>query len=141
VLEEDPVRNAARRARRRKRIPEGSACFFCGLTDPDILIAANRTLLEEHHVAGIDNVCDLTVFLCPNHHRQLHVGLLDAGLDFSRPVTRCLLEVVVCVLLGTSVLFAAAAATYSELAEQVRALIAAMDANCAEWRALPEAVI
>ena len=140
MKDDDAIANAAREARRRARVPDGSVCFICGLSNPDCLVEVDRTLLEEHHVAGIANVPDLTVYLCPNCHRLLHMPLRDKGLDFSRPVARLLLEVIVYVLLGTSVLSARAARTYAAFADALRVLIASLDAHCADWRTLPEAL-
>lgn len=138
--DENPIANAARRARRRARVPEGAVCLMCGEPDLGVLRAVERSLLEEHHVAGIDNAPDLIVYLCPTCHRKLHIRLLDLGLDFSCPENRLLLEVIVYVLLGTSALFAEMAKLFAALAEALRAQIATLDVNFAGWRELPESV-
>lgn len=77
MKDENAIANAARRARRRARVPEGAVCLMCGEPDLDVLRAVDRSLLENHHVAGVANIADLTVWLCPTCHRKLHVRLLD----------------------------------------------------------------
>jgi hypothetical protein len=138
VKDEDAIANAARRARRRARVPEGAVCLMCGEPDLGVLRAVDRSLLDNHHVAGIANIADLTVWLCPTCHRKLHVRLLDKGLDFRDSDPRLLLNVVVYVLEGAGALFAQMAEYFEILAKAVRAQIAALDARFDEWRQLPE---
>ena len=33
-MSDDPIGDAARAARRRRKVPEGAACLFCGEQDP-----------------------------------------------------------------------------------------------------------
>jgi hypothetical protein len=137
-MSEDPIRDAARTTRRRHKVPPGAACLLCAEKDPDCLIAVARTILEAHHIFGVGTLPD-TVWLCPTCHRKLHVWLLDAGLDFSHPAERILLEVIRIVLVASAVVFRTLADTYQWLAERLAAFIASLDNHCPTWRAIPEA--
>ena len=140
-MSDDPIGDAARAARRRHRVPEGSACVFCGEQDPDCLREIDRTILEEHHIAGVANLPDLTAWLCPTCHRKLHVDMLDAGVDLSHPPRRILLVVVAIVLGACVALLRKLADTFEWLIRLLWLFIAALDGEYPGWRDLPEATL
>jgi hypothetical protein len=132
-MSDDPIGDAARAARRRHRVPEGSACVYCGEQDP--------ALLEKHHIAGVGNLPDLTVWHCKNCHAKQHVDLADAGVDLAHPPRRFVLEVVAVVLVACAVLFRGLADTFVWLAHLLRECIASLDREAPNWRAIPEAAM
>jgi hypothetical protein len=138
-MSEDPIGDAARAARRRRKVPEDAACLFCGEQDPGCLIEVDKSILEEHHIAGVANLPDATVWLCLNHHRRLHAGYLDAGVDLSHPPRRFVLSVIVVVLGACAVLLRKLADTFDWLVHLLRLLIASLDCEYPGWRDLPEA--
>ena len=102
-MSEDPIGDAARAARRRRKVPEGAACLFCGEQDPGCLTDVKRTILEEHHIAGVGNLPDAKLWACPTCHSKLHAGYLDGGVDLTHPAQRFVLEVIAVVLLASAV--------------------------------------
>ena len=140
-MSEDPIGDAARAAKRRRKVPEGAACPFCGEQDPGCLVEVDKSILEEHHIAGVANLPDATVWLCLNHHRRLHAGYLDGGVDLTHPAQRFVLEVIAVVLLASAVVFQMLADTYEWLAHKLREFIDSLDEQCPAWRDLPEATL
>jgi len=138
-MDEDPIGNAMRRTRRAVLLGPDAYCLICGERNPDALCLVNRTMLDEHHIAGIENVRTLKVPVCANCHRKLHAALLNEGLDFEKPCQRIVLEVVYYLMMGMSVLFAEFAKTLQLLAKALRAFTASLDARFEGWRELPEA--
>src|SRR5438477_5928465 len=88
-------RRAARRARKKRRFPDGTVCVFCGFSNPDALIAVSRTLLEEHHVFGLCRDDDTRIPLCKICHALLTEDMLVAGVSMrsSRSLLETLAEV------------------------------------------------
>lgn len=140
-MSDDPIGDAARKKRRRHKVPPGTACVFCGELDPDCLTAIDRTILEEHHIFGVAKLPDSKLWACPTCHRKLHVGLLDGGVDLTHPTKRIVLEILHVVLLASAVVFEALADTYRWLAAALRAFIDSLDDHCPAWRDLPEATL
>lgn len=89
--ERSPIENDARKAARGRRIA-GSACALCGLTDPDVLVAVDRTLLEFHHVAGVANDPAAGAWLCRNCHALVTEAQRDFGVDLRHDEDRASLE-------------------------------------------------
>lgn len=137
-MNDDPIRNAARKTRRTSKVPPGAACHLCGESDPEVLIKVGRTLLDFHHIAGEANDPDLGGFLCPTCHRKRQIELANAGIVLTRR-PRNLLEVIAAVLTGVGQTLKAVGEQLLFYAEQMWALIAAQDAHFPQWRTLPEA--
>ena len=78
------VNTALRQAKRAVRIPEGSCCLLCLLSDPVCLVEVDRTFLELHHIVGRIHDGQLTVWLCRNCHALATEGLLAAGASMRR---------------------------------------------------------
>jgi hypothetical protein len=71
LAEPDPIGADRRRARKQAKLPPDARCLLCGISDPDVLLRAAATLLEEHHVLGQAAAPDLTAVLCRNCHAML----------------------------------------------------------------------
>jgi hypothetical protein len=138
-MDEDPIGNAMRRTRRQVLLGPDAYCLMCGEKNPDVLRLVKRTLLDEHHVAGRDNIPDLTVPVCANCHRKLTAALHNEGLDFKTPCKHVVLEVLYCLIIGMGVLFEESAKAFKLLGKALRALIESLDTHFGGWRDLPEA--
>jgi hypothetical protein len=137
--EDEVIRAEVRRTRRQVKLGPDACCLLCGEKNPDVLRLVNRTLLDEHHVAGVGNLEELKVPVCANCHRKLHGKLSDMGLDFEKPAKRVVLEVLYYLVMGMSVFFAQSAHLLQLLGRALRALIGSLDAHFDGWRELPEA--
>ncbi len=140
-MSEDPIGSAARAAKIRRRVPEGMACPLCGEQDPACLAEVNKTVLEDHHIAGAANMPDLTVWLCRNCHRKLHLDMLDEGVDLTHPPQRVLLAVIGVVLVAAAALLHKLADTFIWLAGLLGVFVASLDIEYPQWRDLPEAAL
>ncbi|HZR66863.1 MAG TPA: hypothetical protein VFA85_17110 [Terriglobales bacterium] len=93
MIERDPIGNDARDAEHLLELgPTPHICLFCGLSDPEWLIAktANwllarvpRTVLEQHHVVLEAHDPDFKVLLCILCHFKVSQGYLKAGITFT----------------------------------------------------------
>ena len=133
----DPIKSDARRARRERRFGPDAACARCGVSTPETLVAARRTILEAHHACGRANDDALTVPVCRNCHAILTEGQRAAGADFARPPT---------VLHQIAAALASFFAFLHDLCERGMAwagalsnLTAELDASFPTWRDLPSA--
>lgn len=133
----DPIRSDARWARRSRLHGPGAACARCGLTTPETLFAADRSILEAHHVCGRANDGGLTVPVCRNCHAELTEGQRAAGATFAAPPT---------VLHQIAAALASVFAFLTDLAERGAAWAGALAALTGElddaypaWRSLPSA--
>ena len=92
MIEHDPIGTDAREAERLRRLgPPPHVCMFCGLDDPQCLIAKTvgwlkarvpRSVLEAHHVflEALDS--NFTVLLCVLCHFKVTQGYTRAGIQF-----------------------------------------------------------
>jgi hypothetical protein len=140
-MSDDPIGEAARAAKRRHKVPPGTACPFCGEQDPACLVEVDKTILEEHHIAGVANLPDLTVWLCPTCHRKLHVDMLDGDVELSHPPRRVLLVVVAVVLGACVALMRKLADTFEWLVGLLWLFIGSLDGEYPGWRDLHEATM
>jgi len=76
----DPIRTAARAARRRDRLRGATTCLICGEPELVKLTPASKGLLEFHHIAGRNNDPHLGVALCRNCHAKLTESQLRADI-------------------------------------------------------------
>lgn len=128
-----------RKALRARRLGADEACVLCGKQSPDCLLRARRSLLEEHHLAGVATDRALLVTLCRNCHAIVTEGQRDAGLDLTRDRSRTLLDSVEAILRGAALFFALLAARLEQWAEKLNGLIGALDVGYPGWRSLQEA--
>jgi hypothetical protein len=140
-MSDNPIGDAARAARRLHGVPEGAACPLCGEQYRGCLVEVDKTILEEHHIAGVANLPGLTVWLCPTCHDKLHAGYLDAGIDLSHPPQRFVLKVVQVVLEACAVLFVTMAETFKWLAHLLGEFIDGLDREHPDWRDMAEATL
>jgi len=136
-MEPDPIKTAARRAARERRLGADASCALCGYAAPDALIAAARTLLEDHHAVGRANDGALTVPLCRNCHAELTEECRARGASMAKP--RTLLDKLVAILRALGAFFRTLGEKFLEWAEQVARFLAGLDRECPEWREMPEA--
>lgn len=140
-MSDDPIGDAARQTRRRRKVPPGTVCVLCGEQDPDCLREVDKTILEEHHVAGVGNLPGLTVWVCPTCHRKLHVAMQDAGIDLAHPEERLVVKIVVLILLVLAVLLRALADTCEWFGHKLGDFIDGLDRDHPSWTQMPEAVL
>lgn len=140
-MKEDPIGNAARKARREHRVPPGTVCALCGEQDCECLIAVDRTILDEHHIFGEGNLSEPTVWLCPTCHRKLHIAMEDAGIDLTHPKEHFVVKVVALVLLVCAVLFRALADTFEWCGHKLSDFADGLDRDHPTWRTMPEAAL
>ncbi len=138
-MNDDPIGKAARASRRKRRVPEGTICLLCGAQDSDVLNEYDRSIFEAHHIAGVANLPDDTVWLCCNCHRKVHIALTDEGVDLAHAEKRTVLRVIQVLLVGCAVLFRKLADTFLWLAHLLGAFIDSLDDELPGWRELPEA--
>jgi hypothetical protein len=87
---------------------------------------------------GRANANDLTVPLCLNHHRKLHVRMEEAGVELGEPDDRTILDILVAILTALAAFFVTLAETLSTWAEELSRVIAALDGHHCGWRQLPD---
>jgi hypothetical protein len=123
---------AARKSRRAREFGPDAECYFCGWRNPVALIAVSRTLLEEHHIDGLNNCDDTRVVLCRNHHALLTEGCLDAGA--SMRAQRSVFERVAQMFRIRSVFERASAENAIQIAIEIDALVESLDERFPHWR-------
>lgn len=131
-MERNPIGNDARKARRARRLGPDAACVKCGVKTPEALTVVERTMLEEHHVAGRANDDALTVTLCLNCHRIATEGQNVAGVDFGPRET--VLERLAAVLLAVGVFLCQLGEWLQEWARRLLNQIAGLDGYAPGWR-------
>jgi hypothetical protein len=133
----DPIKTAARRARREQRLGSDAACTLCGLTTPDALIAVRRALLEVHHVCGRANDADLTVPVCRNCHAVLTEGQRASSVSLTYPPT--ILHQVAAALASFFTFLHHIAERGMAWSDALSRLITELDSAFPAWRELPSA--
>lgn len=132
--EQSPIATDARRETRRRRVA-GQACALCGEIDPEVLVVADRSLLEFHHVAGETNDPDMGLWLCRNCHAVASARQLDAGVDLRRD-ERHPLERLEAVLRSIASFLEVLAAAFYRLADDLAELVTILDGSFPGWRPL-----
>ncbi|MDQ3692161.1 MAG: HNH endonuclease [Chloroflexota bacterium] len=133
----DPIRTDVRRTHRARRFGPDAACVCCGLTTPETLIAADRSILEAHHVCGRANDGGLTVPVCRNCHAILTEGQRAGGATFTAPPT--VLHQVAAALASFFAFLADMAERGMAWAGALLSLSAELDDAYPAWRSLPSA--
>lgn len=133
----NPMKTAARRARRANRFEAHAACVRCGITTLETLVPLKRRFLEDHHVCGQANDAALTVPVCRNCHAVLTERQQAAGVTFATPPT---------ILHQIAAALESLFAFLYELCERGMGWVAALsgliedlDSVYPEWRRLPHA--
>ena len=137
-MEQNPIKNDARRKAREEQLGPNRSCLLCPETDFSTLTRGSRSLLEAHHVVGEANDPDTTVLLCLNCHRKQTERLRSNGTSMRPP--RTLLDQIVAILRGLAAFFRMLSEKLTEWATKQGKLVTALDANHPSWRNLPEAV-
>lgn len=137
-MEKHAFESDLRTTRRGDRLGAHPSCLLCGITTPEILVQAKRSLLEEHHVAGEVNDPTLTVLLCRNCHAEVTEGQRDAGVVLARDEGRHLLERVEAFLRGVGDFLVRLGQAACRLAEAIARLIRQLDLRLPDWRAIAE---
>lgn len=143
-MEEDPVRNDARRESRKRVLPQ-SKCLSCGISDLPVLAVTKPSqlnknglkLLQEHHLFHRTNDRDFTITLCLNHHAELTAKNLDHGVSTEKPET--VLHQVIAIVRAWGVFFVDLGNRIVRLADWLLQLLAALDEKFPAWRSMPEA--
>ncbi len=135
-MEQDPIGNDARRARRERLLGADAQCFLCCFAKPEALLGVRRSLLEKHHVVGRANGPKLTVLLCLNCHAVMTEKYRTHGVPM-RPGN--ILEQVIAGLRAFGAFLPSAGETCFRLATALQRFLAALDAKYPEWRDMPEA--
>lgn len=145
-MENDPIKNDARRTRRtthmtrgrsRVRAHEPLQCAICGCADFDALLLAKRSLLEAHHVAGAAHDDGLTIILCRNHHAIATELQRHVGADLHQQAT--MLERLIAVLRSIGSFLGQLGERLIQWAEQLARFIVGLDHTAPTWRGMPEA--
>ena len=134
-----PINADRRRARKLRDLPPDAACAWCGMTTPEALILAKRSLLELDHASGKANDPDLLVPLCKNCHAVRTAHQHDQRVDLDHGDGRSVLARQAGALQSQAAFFRDLADAQERHAEQLVALERALDRERPGWRALPEA--
>src|SRR5262245_56950048 len=79
-MEEDPIRNDARRVRSKRKPVQLRLCPMCRCLRP-----ANA--FQAHHTNGRSNSPNVTLDVCVWCHRKQHLMLLEGGVSLTVPET------------------------------------------------------
>ncbi len=137
-MEQNPIQNDVRRARRGRKLGANAACLLCGETTPEALRLVRRSLLEPHHVVGAANGPDLTVPLCRNCHAKVTEDLQAHGVDLRHIQGRNLLETIAAILKAAGAFLITLGQKFLEWGERLLALMRALDMQCPQWHQIPE---
>jgi hypothetical protein len=135
VMSHDPLGASGRRHRRRRKLGPDARCIACGESNPTVLIRANRSLFEHHHVLGTQHVPDLTVPVCRNHHAILSAAQVDDGVRLDPQPT--VLERLVAIFHAFASFLGSLAKILIEWAMKGHSFIAGLDADFPGWRTKP----
>ena len=113
-----------------------AVCVLCGYANPVALIAANRTLLEEHHVFGAAFDDDTRIPLCRNCHAEVTEGIRATGASM-RPQPS-LFENLIEANKALEVYHRCAAITCAHNASELQRRVDTLDALFPEWRSIEE---
>src|SRR5215203_2620417 len=138
-MERDPIGNEVRQTRARRRLGSNASCVLCPEHDTDVLVAASRSLIEEHHVVGRSLHPTLTVPLCRNCHAKRSAAQLVQGIELRDVPLRTLPELLSDVLLQLGSLFVVLGEWLMSLAERADGFVAALDSDWPAWREVAEA--
>lgn len=135
-MEHSPFNNDLRKSGRAQKLGANPSCLLCGVSTPEALTQVQRSVLEEHHVAGVANDPEFTVLLCLNCHASATEGQRDVGADLSHS-ERHPLERIEAFLRSVADFLIRLAGTAWQLANWVAWFIRQLDLRLPDWRAIP----
>ena len=118
-VEQDPIQNDARKARRKRR--SGSICLICGAPNP-----------QGHHGVGHNNDPDLLADLCAKCHKAQHERLRITGVSMQRPDN--VLETIILILKGLGTLFDTLSIAGFRWSQALESFVCKLDQFCPGWR-------
>jgi hypothetical protein len=114
--------------------PPNAVCALCGYANPVALIAANKTLLEEHHVFGAAFDDGTRIPLCRNCHAEITEGIRATGVSM-RPQPS-LFENLIGANKAHEVYYRCAAMTCARNASELQRRVDALDELDPNWRSI-----
>jgi len=130
------AQRAVRKGRRRRMFDADAVCILCGWSNPIALRTIGRTLLEEHHVVGVNNNDDARIPVCRNCHELLSEACRDLGAEMG--TQRSLLETLAEMLRIRCVFERASADVEAQIAIKLDKFVESLDKECPNWRSLCE---
>ena len=137
MMEKDPIKNDARKAKREMRLGKDAKCAWCGISNLESLTLEKRSLIENHHVVGRANDADLVIPLCRNCHGVATEKSRQTGVSMKKPET--VLHKTINVLRALGAFFSHLAQKCCEWASELSAFILALDKKHPDWAVIPEA--
>lgn len=131
------AQNAARKSKHNRPFGPNAVCYICHFANPIALIEVDRTILEQHHVAGQNHSDREQLPVCRNCHALLHEGCLDDGVALRSQ--RSLLETLAEIDRALAVFFRAASIAHADRANQLDKFIETLDHALPNWRTICEA--
>jgi hypothetical protein len=122
---------------RLRELGDDPSCALCGEKNPEALTRCERSLLENHHIAGSANDSKMTVVLCLTCHRKATEKQRQCGVELCHQ-PRNLLERLANVLKGLASFFLVVGEILLDWAEGLAKAIKALDDTHPDWRKLPE---
>lgn len=125
-MEDDPIKNDARRVRNGEEPKKFRVCPRCGWLRP-------TEWFRNHHPCFRKICPGLTLGICKACHRREHVELLNAGLSGNECPTTWP-ETVIVIFQSLAVFFQGVADLFWEMAVAGTEFIADLSSRCPNWR-------
>lgn len=135
-MEQEPIRNDARKARRRRKLGRSGPCLFCGRETPKSFRIVGYSIVEDHHVVGKANDRELRVFLCRGCHDVQTELMEDHGIELRQLAARPWPEILIDTLTALGLFHQQVGTHLLSWAEQQRAFVERLDECCPTWREL-----
>lgn len=137
-MEQDPIKNDARRKRREDRFGgKGKTCLLCSEARIDVLIQVAKGFLQAHHVTGRNHDLDLEALLCPTCHAWITALYRRSGVPM--PAAPDLLRRLVARLRAIATFLPELGGTCRTWADQLETFADALDTRDSSWADMPEA--
>lgn len=134
-MSHNPMAAAGRRYRKTLKLGTDARCIGCGLSNPTQLIAKRRSLLEGHHVLGVQHAPDVVAPVCLNCHALFSAGQVDDGVPLQWQST--LPERIRAILLALASFLRVLVAFLCGQAERISGFVAGLDSTSTDWRGAP----
>jgi hypothetical protein len=132
-MDRDPIKSQARRSRRRRQFPPNAACVDCGECTPEVLARMNRSMLEADHPLGEAIAPGVVLPRCGNCHALNTERQRSAGVELERERLTDGLRRAIAWLTAVALCFEQLAKSALDIAEQLRRLLAFLDARMPGW--------
>lgn len=129
-MDKDPIKTVARRATRKRRLPDDAVCIHCGQEELECLKA--KKLLEEHHVLGVAHDAEVTVALCRNCHAIYSDDQIREGVQLQPQAN--LIETAIAMLQGLAAFFRRLVDGFERMIEMLQTGVLRLDASHPDWR-------